>query len=252
MSEWPLRYFVAEWITMSNPSSIGRWIHGLAKVLSETEIALCLRAIFATASRSISLRSGLLGVSTQTMRVFGLHRGFDFRRVAHVDEGEIEIGGAAAHLFEKPVGAAVKIVAHHDVRAAVDRLERGRHRGQTGGESPAARAAFEIGDATFVGAASRIDRARVVVALMPAGTFLDVGGGGVDRRHDRAGGRIGRLTGVNDARGEVLFFLHLAVILNADCGRRDGWLAVTARPATRIGLARTGSRWSVEGLEAMS
>ena len=35
-------------------------------------MALCLRAIFATASRSINLSSGLLGVSTQTMRVFGL------------------------------------------------------------------------------------------------------------------------------------------------------------------------------------
>ncbi len=65
---------------MSKPSSIGRWIHGLAKVLSETEIALCFRAIFATASRSISLSSGLLGVSTQTMRVFGLIARLDLRR----------------------------------------------------------------------------------------------------------------------------------------------------------------------------
>ena len=65
---------------MSKPNSIGRWIHGLAKVLSETEIALCARAIFATASRSINFRSGLLGVSTQTMRVFGSHRALDRSR----------------------------------------------------------------------------------------------------------------------------------------------------------------------------
>ena len=40
----------------------------------ETEINFRLRAIFAIASRSMSLSSGLLGVSIQTMRVFGLMR----------------------------------------------------------------------------------------------------------------------------------------------------------------------------------
>ena len=71
----------------------------------------------------------------------------------------------------KAEGAAVKIVAHNDVRAAVERLERGRHRRQTGSKGPAARAAFQIGDATLVGAAGRIDRARVIVAFVPARDF---------------------------------------------------------------------------------
>ena len=144
-------------------------------MLSETEIALCARAIFATASRSINFRSGLLGVSTQTMRVFGFIAVSTDFRIGHVDEGEIEIGGASPHAFEKPEGAAVKIVAHDDVRTAVEPIERRRHRRESGGKGPAARAAFEIGDATLVGAARRIDRARIIVAFVPARAFLDVG-----------------------------------------------------------------------------
>ena len=104
--------------------------------------------------------------------------------------------------------SAVKIVADHDVRAAVQRVERGCHRRQTGGECPAARAAFQIGDATFVGEPRRIDRARVIVAFVLAGTFLDVGRRGVNRRHDRAGRRIRFLAGVNRAGGKLLLFSH--------------------------------------------
>ena len=43
------------------------------------------------------------------------HRRFDLRRVRHVDEGEIQIGRAAANSFEEPERAAVKIVADEDV-----------------------------------------------------------------------------------------------------------------------------------------
>jgi hypothetical protein len=71
MSEWPLRYLVAECTTMSKPCSSGRWIQGLAKVLSATAISLRSCAIFATASRSISLSRGLLGVSIQIIFVSG-------------------------------------------------------------------------------------------------------------------------------------------------------------------------------------
>ena len=71
MSEWPLRYLVAECTTISKPSSSGRWIHGLAKVLSATAMRSCSRAILATAARSISLSRGLLGDSTQIILVSG-------------------------------------------------------------------------------------------------------------------------------------------------------------------------------------
>jgi len=36
VSEWPARYLVAEWNTMSAPSSNGRWSAGDANVLSTT------------------------------------------------------------------------------------------------------------------------------------------------------------------------------------------------------------------------
>jgi len=71
-SEWPFRYLVVECTTMSKPSSRGRCTQGEAKVLSHTEMMPRLRAIAATASRWTSLSSGLVGLSTHSMRVPGL------------------------------------------------------------------------------------------------------------------------------------------------------------------------------------
>ena len=71
MSEWPFRYLVAECMTMSKPCSIGRCTQGLAKVLSQTVMMPRLRAAAASAERSTSFSSGLVGVSTQSMRVSG-------------------------------------------------------------------------------------------------------------------------------------------------------------------------------------
>ena len=136
------------------------------------------------------------------------HRFLDRARIGHVDKSEIEIRGSAADAFEKPERSAVEIVAHDHVRAAVEPVEDRGHPGETGRERPAARTAFEIGDATLVGAARGIDRARIIVALVPAGTLLDVSRRLVDRRHDRPGRRVGRLAGVDDARGDVVLFLH--------------------------------------------
>ena len=78
VSEWPARYLVAEWNTMSAPSASGRWMTGDANVLSTTTIGAdpraprCALAAVATASRSTSLSSGLDGDSIQTMRVRGV------------------------------------------------------------------------------------------------------------------------------------------------------------------------------------
>ena len=71
MSEWPLRYLVAECMTMSKPCSSGRCTHGLAKVLSATAMMPCRLASAPTASRSISFSSGLVGDSIQNSRVSG-------------------------------------------------------------------------------------------------------------------------------------------------------------------------------------
>ena len=48
--------------------------------------------------------------------------------------------------------------------------------------------------------ARRVLRARVLVALVPAELFLDVGGRLIDRRDDRAGRRVGLLAGVQADR----------------------------------------------------
>ena len=66
----------------------------------------------------------------------------------------------------------------------------------------AARAGFEIGDASLQRSARRVGGTRVVVALVHAGARLHVGRRRVDRRHDRAGRRIGLLAGVDRARRE--------------------------------------------------
>ena len=72
-----------------------------------------------------------------------------------------------------------------------------------------ARAAFQIGDAFFVSQPGRIDRARVIVAFVLARTFLHICRRCVNRRHDRAGGRIGFLAGVNRAGGKLVLLLHI-------------------------------------------
>ncbi len=123
-------------------------------------------------------------------------------RIREIDECEIEVRRVAPHSLEQAKRAAVKIVACHDVAAAVERVEHGRHRRKSRGKRKRARAALEVRDATLEGAARRIDRARVVVAFVPARTFLHVSRGLVNRHHDRTRRRVRRLAGVNDAGGE--------------------------------------------------
>ena len=60
---------MAECTTASAPSSSGRWITGVAKVLSTATIAPPLRAT--TAGMSTTLSSGFVGVSTQITAVSG-------------------------------------------------------------------------------------------------------------------------------------------------------------------------------------
>ena len=216
MSEWPFRYLVAECTTMSKPSSSGRCIQGLAKVLSATLMRSCSRAIFATAARSMSFSSGLLGVSTQSILVSGRIAERTRAGSAMSTKLALKAGRALAHVLEQPVGAAVQVVACHDMRAGVERVEQRCHAGQPRCERKAARAAFEVGDARLQRGARRVARARVVVALVHAGTRLHVGRCRVDRRHDRAGRRIGFLSGVNRARREAVLASARRV---CGCGR---------------------------------
>ena len=65
MSEWPLIYFVVEWLTISIPKSKGFWLIGLAKVLSQIVVTLCFFAIDAIFFKSVIFNSGFVGVSIQ-------------------------------------------------------------------------------------------------------------------------------------------------------------------------------------------
>ena len=80
----------------------------------------------------------------------GFNRFFEVRRISQIDEGEIQIGRTAPDFFEKPERSAVKIVARDNMGAAVQGIEGGRHRGQSGSKGPSTRPAFQIGDAFFV------------------------------------------------------------------------------------------------------
>ena len=54
------------------PKSAGCWFTGVAKVLSATVSTSCARARAATARRSVTCNSGLLGDSTRIRRVRGV------------------------------------------------------------------------------------------------------------------------------------------------------------------------------------
>src|SRR5437660_8449166 len=66
-SECPPRYLVVECTTKSAPCSSGRWLTGVAKVLSTATSAPPRRAT--TPATSTTLSSGLVGLSTQIRRV---------------------------------------------------------------------------------------------------------------------------------------------------------------------------------------
>ena len=128
----------------------------------------------------------------------------DPSRIRHVDKAHAQSRRALAHVLEQPIGTAVEVVARDDVRARVEHVENRRHPRQSRREGETAGAAFEIGDARFQRRARRIGRARVVITLVHTGTRLHVGRRGVDRCHDRAGGRVRLLAGVDGAGREAL------------------------------------------------
>src|SRR5258708_5098596 len=135
-------------------------------------------------------------------------RGLERLAVGQVDERRLQVCRALAHALQDPVTAAVEVVHAHEVRAAVERLEHGADRRHAGGEGETRVATLERGEAGFERIARRVARAGVVVTLMLAGTRLRVGGRRIDRRHHRAGARVGLLAGVDDLRLELHLFSH--------------------------------------------
>jgi hypothetical protein len=136
-------------------------------------------------------------------------------RIGQVDEAEAVPGARLPHALEQAKSAAVDVVARDDVRARVEQLEHGRDRRQARGEGVRLRAAFQVGDTALEREPGRVVRTAVVEALVHARALLHEGRGRVDRRHDRAGGRVGRLAGMDRAGGESVLAAGLSGCLLA-------------------------------------
>ncbi len=120
-----------------------------------------------------------------------LQRRFERRQVSQVDKAETVPGAALAHLVEQAEGATVQVVAGHHMRTGIQQFQHGGNRGQPGREGERLAAALKVGDAALQGKTRRVVRATVIKALVHAGAVLQVGGVGIDRRHQRSRGRVG-------------------------------------------------------------
>ena len=113
-SEWPPRYFVVEWTTMSAPSSSGRWRYGVAKVLSTTTTAPAACAASATA-RDVDDAQQRVRRRLEPDEPRALVDRLGDRRPS-VDELEV-VALRRVDLVEEAVGAAVDVVHRDNVVA---------------------------------------------------------------------------------------------------------------------------------------
>ena len=163
VSEWPPRYLVVECTAAPAPHSSGRWLTGVANVLS-TATSTSDPTSSITAGRSITLSVGFVGVSTQTSFVSGRTRGADRVDVALVDH---VVGDAEARqdLVDQAVRAAVQVVGDdHVVPGAAHRGEQ-RVRGRHAGRERRGVAALQLSERVLQRPARRVGGARVVVVL---------------------------------------------------------------------------------------
>ena len=110
---------------MSMPWSNGRCRIGVAKVPSQTLIALACRAIAAIAARSVIFISGLDGVSIQTRRVEGRTAARTDVEIRHVDVGSLE-AGLGEDLADHFAQAVIDVVRREDVVAGLQALDQRR------------------------------------------------------------------------------------------------------------------------------
>ena len=236
---------------MSAPSSSGRWRYGVANVLSTTTRAPAACAASAAFRMSMTLRSGFVGVSSQTRRVCSSRCGS--RPVADLlggEEGEaVPLG--LVDLREHPVDAAVDVVHADDAVARADEVHDRRRRAEAGGVREPVVGTLERGEARLERRPRRVPGARVVVALVLADRVLDERRRLVDRGDHRPGRRIGLLPFVNRACLEV-HSLSLRSRLrrtrrgsDPGRGRRDGGVArprSRGRPTRRSPTDMSGAR----------
>ena len=157
------------------------------------------------AARSTSFSSGLVGVSTHIMRVSGAIAASSAADVREIDERHAQSRRSAC--ARSPGCGSCR----HRGRAWPRRARRLSSSSSTvavaampEAKAKAGGAALEIRERRLQRVAGRVVGARVLVALVHAGTGLHVGGGRVDRRHHRAGEGVGALPAVDDARRELL------------------------------------------------
>ncbi|MNU92512.1 hypothetical protein D3C71_824310 [compost metagenome] len=129
-------------------------------------------------------------------------RRLERRQISQVDKAEVQPGGAATHTLEQAEAPAIDVVHRHHVAAGIQQFDHRRAGGHARRKGEAAGAAFQRSHATLVGEAGRIVRARVLEALVLARAGLRIGRGGVDRRHHRAGARVGRLAAMDGQGGQ--------------------------------------------------
>ena len=204
MSEWPFRYLVAECMTMSMPSSIGRCTQGLAKVLSATGQDAALAANCASASKIDQLQQRVGGRLDPDQLGLRPQRRFTASRSARSTRTIRKPGRALA--------APARTAGNCRHRDRPSRPHGRRRRASPAivavaaipdAKAKPARPALQIGDAALKSHAGRVLAARILVALMNAGAFLHEGGGGVDRHHHRPRRWIGVLAGMDRAGGKA-------------------------------------------------
>ena len=188
-SEWPLMNLVVEWTTKSAPSLIGFCSAGDRKVLSQTTLAPAAWARVQMSATSTRRSRGLEGVSTRTS--LGLQRKRRLKRdgIALIDQQQLEMPLLGAGV-QQATGAAVTVVRRDQ---QVARLQQGQGQvdgGHAGGGDDGARAAFQFGQGFGQDVAGRVARAAVVVLPLLLEAGEGIVGRQIERRHDRAVGRV--------------------------------------------------------------
>ena len=202
LSLWPFRYFVVLCITRSAPNSIGRWRYGLANVLSTTSGRSWRLASSLAAARSVRRMIGLVGVSTNSIRVADVIAALDGVQIGRVHVGKRQLV-AGQHLVEEAERAAVDVVGDDHVIAGLEHRADRADGGHARGEGERRLAAFDGRDVALEREPRRVLRAGVLEALVLAERVLHVGRRLIDRRDDGAGRRVGLLAGVEADRAET-------------------------------------------------
>ena len=110
------------------------------------------------------------------------------------------------HLAER---AAVDVIREHDMIARAQLVQHAVHRGEAARECEPDSAPFECREIVLERLPRGILAACVVVAVLEnTRRFLHERAGHVDRSHDRAGGRVGLLAGVDAVGTETVGFLR--------------------------------------------